>query len=1517
MIKRFLASILALCICFTNMTIITPTTVYADTAFQKYELISEVTQPDKNAKRISTAKELDEIRNDMNGSYVLENDIDLSGYDNWTPIGVTKGRAFRGKFDGQGHKITGLKVSYQYDAGALTNVYYAVGLFGVCLGAEIKNLVLAGEGVSVSSESGYHYEGTNIDSEYSLFAGGIAGYAQDNTVISNCCTDITISPSASGENDAPVYAGGIAGSIVNSDISYCYNIGRIEAGRTVNAEPVYAGGLIGKAGIGTRVKQSYNTGSIKAEGTGKAYVGGLAGTSEDIFLENGFNEGEVYAKTGGLFGGEDAYAGGITGYLDGSIQNTYNSGVVTAYEDDPWGIGSGKSYAGGISGSCSNTAKLRNSASLQKEIAAKAGGNRINQFRIAHQGNKSSNLTINEMAAGSNNDADITVSGAEMKYPDHYKEKLGWDFDDVWEMSERRDFPVLRKVKQQEMEDLDDKCGEYADWRIDGDTLVISGRGEMYDWNRAEDTPWYSMHTVIKKIVIEDAITSIGNHAFSFCTSVEKVSLGKSLLIIGKNAFCGCTDLTEIKIPKKVSVIGNYAFFSIPFIQITFPGKAPKIDALSFWETKAHIYFYSDHDGWDQTAGKDYGGEIEWTDLYMAEQNVISTSSVKIDYLGDQELPGTPSSNASFYAKELFQWAVIYGYEDILDLAQCEKIINKFMPTVVYAEGNEILTEDQYKTWEIMRDLIMINSMKISLDKWENRYLKDVDVIDLTAAQKKMAEIIQEYTNYCESTKRNPIANAIYNIYSLELVKTSLKETWKITKKYFTEDFEDLLKTGDYHALLDNIYSFKMDWDEEGVSSIIGSLEGAAEDIKEDIKDKLVKNVIKKEVKNLMSAIISKNPTLKELQNLSKSIKDYTDTFKNYTFLAAYAPCIIFEAQLLKSGKVLLDTISDVKCAQYFMIEYYLLHNQPDAFVYAVGDEGDVIDEISWMQAVLDGHIKMDDFLDQLMEVWYKTGSQSMTEEKRIKMAGLASSAAALQNMTVSAMQKKIVEYWAGEIQKEIGLSDIQQIQYTLKAEDSFTVLDSGGNKIGYYVPENGFKLTDVKNREFNKRENLQSEKDILVVVDQEKGTVTLATHHTDYKIVVDAQAAMVYINVITKQKTNYSAIYLSTEVDTVFSVKTGAIMAVSAEGANVIPDAVYNFTYNPEEGDKKVPISNIKLAFSTVNLDSSKKLQLIASIEPEEATERELIWTSDNESIAVVDHDGIVTAVSEGTAVITVSNVDGTVKASCVVTVKKVDTDDKPSDVDNSGGASAGDNGGVSDQKPGGGSSAGGASSGGSSAGTSSGGSSTDGAAGGDLSGSNTSENIADNSDSNPSGDKKPDDSIQIRLLYYIIEFNANAGSKLSRKTMTLLNDDNIGILPKVQRENYIFNGWYTQKSGGIKVNSSSVLNVSTTLFAQWTKADKPPKIKKMSVKSKRAGQLAVSYQKIEGAEGYEVVFSTNKKFSFSSTKKIDTVSAGTTLKNLKSGKKYYVKVHAYKVDSSGKKIYGVYSKARSMKIK
>ncbi len=85
-------------------------------------------------------------------------------------------------------------------------------------------------------------------------------------------------------------------------------------------------------------------------------------------------------------------------------------------------------------------------------------------------------------------------------------------------------------------------------------------------------------------------------------------------------------------------------------------------------------------------------------------------------------------------------------------------------------------------------------------------------------------------------------------------------------------------------------------------------------------------------------------------------------------------------------------------------------------------------------------------------------------------------------------------------------------------------------------------------------------------------------------------------------------------------------------------------------------------------------------------------------------------------------------------------------------------------------------------------------------------------------------------------------------------------------------------------------------------------------SVKNKKAGKAVVKIKKTEGAVGYQVTYADNKKFKKAKSK--TTKKTSLTLKKLKKGKTYFVKVRAYKT-VNGKKVYGDYSAVKKVKIK
>ncbi|MEQ8176399.1 MAG: Ig-like domain-containing protein [Syntrophomonadaceae bacterium] len=82
------------------------------------------------------------------------------------------------------------------------------------------------------------------------------------------------------------------------------------------------------------------------------------------------------------------------------------------------------------------------------------------------------------------------------------------------------------------------------------------------------------------------------------------------------------------------------------------------------------------------------------------------------------------------------------------------------------------------------------------------------------------------------------------------------------------------------------------------------------------------------------------------------------------------------------------------------------------------------------------------------------------------------------------------------------------------------------------------------------------------------------------------------------------------------------------------------------------IPVTGVSLYPTYITLRAGQGYQLSAAVAPEDATDQNMTWSSDNEMAAVVDQGGNVTALSPGTATITVTTEDGGYTASCLVTV-------------------------------------------------------------------------------------------------------------------------------------------------------------------------------------------------------------------------------------------------------------------------
>ena len=206
-----------------------------------YNFSTDSTPDWQEFKYIETVEDFRKIDDDLSGNYVLAKNIDFGG-NNYRPIAYKSGTSFTGKFSGNGHTISNIRVNYDDDL---------VGLFGTNKGL-IMNLAVSGEvtgeeyigGICAKNEGTIYscsFDGEVKQSATTQRKGKVGGICGTNyATISNCFNSADVS----GKD----YIGGICGEMFGNDpvVVYCVSVGKV-SGFTGSA---IVGGI---CGYGSRV----------------------------------------------------------------------------------------------------------------------------------------------------------------------------------------------------------------------------------------------------------------------------------------------------------------------------------------------------------------------------------------------------------------------------------------------------------------------------------------------------------------------------------------------------------------------------------------------------------------------------------------------------------------------------------------------------------------------------------------------------------------------------------------------------------------------------------------------------------------------------------------------------------------------------------------------------------------------------------------------------------------------------------------------------------------------------------------------------------------------------------------------------------------------------------------------------------------------------------------------------------------------------------------------------------------
>ena len=117
---------------------------------------------------------------------------------------------------------------------------------------------------------------------------------------------------------------------------------------------------------------------------------------------------------------------------------------------------------------------------------------------------------------------------------------------------------------------------------VDG-TLTVSIEGDMSNYDEGE-TPWDLQRNDIKKIVIKEGVTRIGDLAFGGCRNLTSVEIPNTVKSIGVRAFVECINLPSIEIPNSVASIEEQAFSRCDALtSIEIPNSVTSIGKQAFY----------------------------------------------------------------------------------------------------------------------------------------------------------------------------------------------------------------------------------------------------------------------------------------------------------------------------------------------------------------------------------------------------------------------------------------------------------------------------------------------------------------------------------------------------------------------------------------------------------------------------------------------------------------------------------------------------------------------------------------------------------------------------------------------------------------------------------------------------------------------------------------------------------------------------------------------------------------------
>lgn len=259
------------------------------------------------------------------------------------------------------------------------------------------------------------------------------------------------------------------------------------------------------------------------------------------------------------------------------------------------------------------------------------------------------------------------------------------------------------------------KCGDDITYFLRNDgTLFLSGNGEMYNYDSADDVPWHNRRNNITSVEFEGAITSIGDRCFLNCGNLTNVTLPDTVTTIGVDAFRKCQKIIDINIPDSVISIKDGAFYECKALKnVSFGSSLKSIGEWVFAYTSVSSILFPE--SIESVGGKCFFAG--YLNKVIIPESLTNFGLCVFQYCGGLKTVGPIGSNSN----------IEYGWKNSIPK---KVFFGSSIEEIMIKDTIEVIEEGAFQSCDYLTTIKLPNSLK-SIHRSAFRGCHTLQTIDL------------------------------------------------------------------------------------------------------------------------------------------------------------------------------------------------------------------------------------------------------------------------------------------------------------------------------------------------------------------------------------------------------------------------------------------------------------------------------------------------------------------------------------------------------------------------------------------------------------------------------------------------------------------------------------------------------------------------------------------------------------------------------------------------------------------